>query len=73
MSLIVDFEGSSIEETLEFSDFNSTEVEPTPKATKTYEEMDEGMRSQIQEMMKELDAYNSSASTASSANATTAK
>ena len=72
LSMIVGFEGSSIEETLEFSDFNSTVVDPTPEATKTYEEMDEGLRMKIQTLMSELDAYSASASKESTAN-TTAK
>ena len=67
MSMIVGFEGSSIEETLEFSDFNSTVVDPAPEATKTYEEMEKSMQMEIQTLMKELDAYSSSVGKVSAA------
>lgn len=65
MSMVVGFEDSGLVETLEFSDFGSTVVDPTPEATKTYEEMDEDKRQEIEQLIKTLDAYDASAGEAS--------
>ena len=61
MIAAINFEDSGLVETLEFSDFDSTVVDPTPEATKTYEQMDKDMQQQIEQLMKELDALDASA------------
>ncbi len=65
MNMVVGFEGSGLVESLEFSDFGSTVVDPTPEATKTYEEMDEDKQQEIEQLIKTLDAYDASAGEAS--------
>lgn len=65
MNMVVGFEDSGLVETLEFSDFGNTFVDPTPEATKTYEEMDEDRQREIEQLIKTLDAYDASAGEAS--------
>ena len=65
----VEYQASSNESTLEFSDFDSTVIDPMPEADKTYEEMEQDIQSKLDEFDKMLEDDAQSAESADAAEA----